>query len=91
MFKVINRNVFLRYLINLVSRIEHHQRTLNRKCFTKSSRATNAIVLFIPLMEVDQDFNGSATLRIGSCDLHLKEISTYNYNFQESNRRENIN
>lgn len=25
----------------------------------------DAIVLFIPLMEVDQDFNGSATLRIG--------------------------
>lgn len=59
MFKVINQNAFMRYLIYLVSKIEYHQRTLNRKCFTKSSRATNAIVLFIPLMEVDQDFNSA--------------------------------
>lgn len=36
MFKVINRNAFMRYL----SKIEYHQRALNRKCFTKSSRAT---------------------------------------------------
>lgn len=40
MFKVINRNTFMRYLIYLVSKIEYHQRTLNRKCFTKSFRAT---------------------------------------------------
>lgn len=55
----------------------------------------DAIVLFIPLMEVGQHFNSSATHLIGffkgSCDLHLKEICTYNYTFQESNRRENIN
>lgn len=49
MFKVINRNAFMRYLIYLVSKIEYHQRTLNRKCFTKSPRATRRYRFIYPV------------------------------------------
>lgn len=49
MFKVINQNAFMRYLIYLISKIEYHQRTLNRKCFTKSSRATRRYLFIHPV------------------------------------------